>query len=42
MISAFDPSSHAATIARDCGYTTIYWFRAGVEEWRRQQYPLVR
>lgn len=35
-------SAHAARIARDCGYTTIYWFRAGVEEWRRQQYPLVR
>jgi len=35
-------SSHAAVIARDCGYSRIYWFRAGLEEWRRKQYPLVR
>jgi rhodanese-related sulfurtransferase len=34
-------SGHAARIARACGYTRIYWFRTGVEEWRRQQYPLV-
>jgi len=35
-------SAHAAQIARDCGYSRIYWFREGVEEWRKQQYPLVR
>lgn len=35
-------SGRAAEIARDCGYTRIYWFRSGVEEWRRQMYPLVR
>jgi len=35
-------SAHAARIARDCGYSRIYWFREGVEEWRKQQYPLVR
>ena len=35
-------SAHAAQIARDCGYSRIFWFRTGMEEWRRQQYPLVR
>ncbi|HUT41797.1 MAG TPA: rhodanese-like domain-containing protein [Gammaproteobacteria bacterium] len=35
-------SAHAAQIARDCGYSRVYWFRTGIEEWRRQQYPLVR
>lgn len=35
-------SGNAARIAYACGYTHIYWFRTGMEEWRRQQYPLVR
>jgi rhodanese-related sulfurtransferase len=35
-------SGNAARIARDCGYTRVYWFRGGMEEWRRQQYPLIR
>jgi rhodanese-related sulfurtransferase len=35
-------SGHAAQIAHACGYHRIYWFRTGVEEWRRQQYPLIR
>jgi rhodanese-related sulfurtransferase len=35
-------SGHAAQIARACGYHRIYWFRTGVEAWRRQQYPLIR
>lgn len=35
-------SSNAAQIARDCGYSRTYWFRTGVEEWRMEQYPLVR
>lgn len=35
-------SGRAAQIARDCGYSHVYWFRAGMEEWRRQQYPLIR
>jgi rhodanese-related sulfurtransferase len=35
-------SGHAAQIATDCGYRRIYWFRTGMEEWRKQQYPLVR
>jgi len=34
-------SARAAQIARDCGYTHVFWFRNGIEEWRKQQYPLV-
>jgi len=35
-------SAHAARIARHCGYTRIYWFRTGMEEWREKYYPLVK
>jgi rhodanese-related sulfurtransferase len=35
-------SARAAVIARDCGYTNLYWFRRGMEEWQEKQYPLVQ
>ena len=35
-------SARAAIIAIDCGYTNIYWFRNGLEEWQAQEYPLVQ
>ena len=35
-------SARAANIAIDCGYTRIYWFRNGMEEWQEQEYPLVQ
>jgi len=35
-------SARAASIARDCGYTSIFWFRKGMEEWQEKQYPLVQ
>jgi rhodanese-related sulfurtransferase len=35
-------SARAATIAIDCGYATIYWFRNGMEEWQAQEFPLVQ
>jgi rhodanese-related sulfurtransferase len=35
-------SARAVTIARNCGYTNLYWFRRGMEEWQEKQYPLVR
>ncbi len=35
-------SGHAAQIAHDCGYSRIYWFRAGMVEWREKQYPLIK
>ena len=34
-------SARAAVIARDCGYTRLYWYRKGMEEWQKKQYPLV-
>jgi rhodanese-related sulfurtransferase len=35
-------SATAALIAVDCGYTNIYWFRNGMEEWQQKEFPLVR
>jgi rhodanese-related sulfurtransferase len=31
-------SDRAVAIARDCGYSNLYWFRGGFEEWRNKQY----
>jgi rhodanese-related sulfurtransferase len=31
-------SEHAVKIAIECGYTNIYWFRGGFEEWLKKQY----
>ena len=31
-------SDHAVKIADECGYTNIYWFRGGFEEWISKQY----
>jgi rhodanese-related sulfurtransferase len=31
-------SDRAVAIARDCGYTNIYWFRGGFEEWKNKHY----
>ncbi len=31
-------SDHAIRIALECGYTNIYWFRGGFEEWISKQY----
>ena len=35
-------SARSATIAVDCGYSSIYWFRNGLEEWQEQEFPLVQ
>lgn len=35
-------SAKAAQIAIDCGYTGVYLFRKGMEEWQEKQYPLVQ
>ena len=37
-----DRSDRAVVIALDCGYTQIYWFRGGIEEWREKNYPLIQ
>ena len=31
-------SDHAIRIAKECGYTNIYWLRGGFEEWINKQY----
>ena len=30
----------AANIALSCGYSNLFWFRGGIEEWRHKSYPL--
>lgn len=32
----------AARVALKCGYTRVYWFRGGFEEWRSKRYPYLR
>ncbi len=31
-------SDRAVTIASECGYTNVYWFRGGFEEWKNKNY----
>ncbi|MCK5396396.1 MAG: rhodanese-like domain-containing protein [Gammaproteobacteria bacterium] len=31
-------SDRAVVIAKECGYTDLYWFRGGFEEWQNKQY----
>jgi len=31
-------SDRAVAIARNCGYSNLYWFRGGFEEWRNKHY----
>ena len=35
-------SGRAAVIAVDCGYTNIYWYRNGMEEWQEKEFPQVQ
>lgn len=28
--------------ALECGYTGVYWFRGGFEEWKKKNYPYVK
>jgi len=35
-------SAKAAQIAVGCDYTTLYWYRNGMEEWKERNYPLVQ
>jgi rhodanese-related sulfurtransferase len=37
-----DRSDAATRVAVQCGYTEVYWFRGGTEEWRNKRYPLVQ
>ena len=35
-------SAVAIEVAKTCGYSTLYWFRGGIEEWRNKGYPLLK
>ena len=35
-------SAKAIEVARKCGYSNIYWFRGGFEEWLQTGYPYVK
>ena len=35
-------SFESAKIAHACGYTNLYWFRGGMEEWSSKQYPIMQ
>ena len=35
-------SDRAIAIARECGYTNIYWFRGGFEEWENKNYLIAK
>lgn len=35
-------SAVSAATAVDCGYSSVYWFRGGIEEWKQRHYPLVQ
>jgi rhodanese-related sulfurtransferase len=35
-------SDNAVVIAVDCGYTSVYWFRGGIEAWRANNYPITK
>ena len=35
-------SAEAIKIALSCGYSNIYWFRGGFEEWLAKGYPYLR
>ena len=32
----------ALQIAKGCGYTRLYWFRGGFEEWKKKGYPFLQ
>lgn len=32
----------AVEIAKGCGYTQLYWFRGGFEEWKQKSYPFLQ
>jgi len=35
-------SAKAIKVAVDCGYSKLYWFRGGFEEWLAKGYPYVQ
>lgn len=35
-------SVHSSRKALGCGYTRVYWFRGGFEEWTKKNYPYLK
>jgi rhodanese-related sulfurtransferase len=35
-------SDNAVVIAAACGYSSIFWFRGGIEAWRAGNYPIAK
>lgn len=35
-------SAVAVRIALQCGYSSIYWFRGGFEEWKHKKFPYIK
>jgi rhodanese-related sulfurtransferase len=35
-------SVNSSRKALSCGYTRVYWFRGGFEEWKKKNYPFVK
>jgi rhodanese-related sulfurtransferase len=35
-------SVKAIYVAQECGYTNLYWFRGGFEEWTEKGYPFLK
>ena len=35
-------SVHSSQKALGCGYTHVYWFRGGFEEWKQKNYPYLK
>ncbi len=33
-------SDNAVVIAVNCGYSKVYWFRGGIEDWSKANYPV--
>lgn len=35
-------SAVAVNVALQCGYSQIFWFRGGFEEWKKKKYPYIK
>lgn len=35
-------SAMSVRIAIHCGYSRVYWFRGGFEEWKQKRYPYIK
>lgn len=35
-------SVNSSRKALECGYSSVYWFRGGFEEWKKKNYPYIK